>query len=80
MLRVQGMVESNEIDLFSSLSSSCVWINRADRGTIKQPAMRNSIGLVVYETKFQEVSLSICINGCRLQYNWSRMNRFTQAD
>gem|GEM_PF-6847419 len=47
---------------------------------MKQPAMRNSIGLVVGETKFQEVSLSICINGCRLQYNWSRMNRFAQAE
>ena len=47
---------------------------------MKQPAMRNSIGLVVGETKLQEVSLPICINGCRLQYNWSRMNRFAQAE
>ena len=47
---------------------------------MKQPAMRNSIGLVVGETKLQEVSLSIYINGCRLQYNWSRMNRFAQAE
>ena len=47
---------------------------------MKQPATRNSNGLVVGETKFQEVSLSIYINDCRIQYNWSRMNRFAQAE
>tara|TARA_B100000925_G_scaffold175553_1_gene132320 strand:+ start:444 stop:629 length:186 start_codon:yes stop_codon:yes gene_type:complete len=60
------VVESKEIDL---VFIGVVFLRldpQSGQGKMKQPAMRNSIGPVVGKAKFHELSLSICINCCRL--------------